>query len=88
MGTALAVGDAGVWVTYARGMNGKAQREFKELCYTVRLTGLSGVISQQLIRSSMASHFMASRRRMQRRTKARRMRSKTLRPRSKPSWRA
>lgn len=34
MGTVLGVGDAGIWVTYARGMRGKALREFKELCYT------------------------------------------------------
>ncbi|KAK5995785.1 putative C25H2.10c-like protein [Cladobotryum mycophilum] len=32
MGTALEVGDEGIWVTYARGMKGKAVREFKELC--------------------------------------------------------
>ncbi|PHH58552.1 hypothetical protein CDD81_5381 [Ophiocordyceps australis] len=32
MGTALEVGDAGIWVTFVRGMAGKAVREFRELC--------------------------------------------------------
>ncbi|KOS17629.1 hypothetical protein ESCO_002587 [Escovopsis weberi] len=32
MGTAIEIGDEGIWVTYARGMKGKAIREFKELC--------------------------------------------------------
>lgn len=31
LGTAMAVGDQGIWVTYARGMNAKAMRELKEL---------------------------------------------------------
>ena len=35
MGTKFSVGDAGIWVTYARGMKGKALREFRELCYGV-----------------------------------------------------
>ncbi|CAM1503696.1 Fc.00g012870.m01.CDS01 [Cosmosporella sp. VM-42] len=33
MGTKFSVGDAGIWVTYARGMKSKALREFRELCY-------------------------------------------------------
>ncbi|KAL7892850.1 hypothetical protein HDV64DRAFT_263551 [Trichoderma sp. TUCIM 5745] len=32
MGTALDVGDEGIWVTYARGMKGKAVREFTAMC--------------------------------------------------------
>lgn len=36
LGTTLGVGDEGIWVTYARGMKGKALREFKEICYEVR----------------------------------------------------
>ncbi|OAA49537.1 THUMP domain containing protein [Metarhizium rileyi] len=32
LGTALGVGDQGIWVTYARGMKYKAIREFRELC--------------------------------------------------------
>lgn len=36
LGTTLAVGDQGIWVTYARGMKYKAIREFKELCIEVR----------------------------------------------------
>jgi tRNA acetyltransferase TAN1 len=32
LGTALHLGDQGIWVTYARGMHSKAVREFKELC--------------------------------------------------------
>lgn len=36
IGAALAVGDEGIWVTYARGMKGKAVREFRELCDEVR----------------------------------------------------
>lgn len=32
MGNSLDVGDQGIWVTYARGMNTRAFREFKELC--------------------------------------------------------
>lgn len=35
MGTALDVGDEGVWVTYARGMKGKAVREFTAMCEEV-----------------------------------------------------
>lgn len=31
-GTAMDVGDEGIWVTFARGMTAKAVREFKELC--------------------------------------------------------
>lgn len=31
-GTALAVGDQGFWVTFARGMNTKAMREVQDLC--------------------------------------------------------
>lgn len=34
-GTALAVGDEGIWVTCARGMKSKAIREFQEVCYEV-----------------------------------------------------
>lgn len=41
MGTALEVGDQGIWVTYARGMKGKAIREFKELCDEVGLFPVS-----------------------------------------------
>ncbi|RFU73121.1 pyruvate decarboxylase [Trichoderma arundinaceum] len=42
MGTALDVGDEGIWVTYARGMKGKAVREFKALCeeYGEKLYGI------------------------------------------------
>lgn len=36
MGTALDVGDEGIWVTYARGMKGKAVREFTAMCDEVR----------------------------------------------------
>lgn len=36
LGTTLAVGDEGIWVTYARGMKFKAIREFKDLCIEVR----------------------------------------------------
>lgn len=36
MGTALDVGDEGIWVTYARGMKGKAVREFAAMCEEVR----------------------------------------------------
>lgn len=36
MGTALDVGDEGIWVTYARGMKGKAVREFTAMCEEVR----------------------------------------------------
>ncbi|KAF5022769.1 hypothetical protein F66182_5184 [Fusarium sp. NRRL 66182] len=32
LGRTLEVNDAGIWVTYARGMRGKAMREFKTLC--------------------------------------------------------
>ncbi|KAK7414133.1 hypothetical protein QQX98_006995 [Neonectria punicea] len=32
LGTTLEVNDVGIWVTYARGMKGKAMREFKALC--------------------------------------------------------
>jgi tRNA acetyltransferase TAN1 len=32
LGRTLEVNDAGIWVTYARGMKGKAIREFKCLC--------------------------------------------------------
>ncbi|RGP63295.1 dihydropteroate synthase [Fusarium longipes] len=32
LGRTLEVNDAGIWVTYARGMRGKAIREFKTLC--------------------------------------------------------
>ncbi|KAH6982802.1 hypothetical protein BKA56DRAFT_331591 [Ilyonectria sp. MPI-CAGE-AT-0026] len=32
LGRTLEVNDAGIWVTYARGMKGKAMREFKALC--------------------------------------------------------
>ncbi|KAM0240909.1 hypothetical protein ACHAP5_007708 [Fusarium lateritium] len=32
LGRTLEVNDAGIWVTYARGMKGKAIREFKSLC--------------------------------------------------------
>ncbi|KAJ4255046.1 hypothetical protein NW762_009850 [Fusarium torreyae] len=32
LGRTLEVNDAGIWVTYARGMKGKAIREFKTLC--------------------------------------------------------
>lgn len=32
MGTTLATGDQGIWVTFARGMNSKATWEFKDLC--------------------------------------------------------
>lgn len=39
MGTVLAVGDQGIWVTYARNMKGKAIREVKELCEEVRHLG-------------------------------------------------
>lgn len=35
MGTALDVGDEGIWVTYARGMKGKAVREFTAMCEEV-----------------------------------------------------
>jgi tRNA acetyltransferase TAN1 len=38
MGTALDVGDEGIWVTYARGMKGKAVREFKAMCDEVMLS--------------------------------------------------
>ncbi|PHH66855.1 hypothetical protein CDD82_1518 [Ophiocordyceps australis] len=42
MGTALEVGDAGIWVTFVRGMGSKAVREFRELCdeYGETLYGL------------------------------------------------
>ncbi|OAA73788.1 THUMP domain containing protein [Cordyceps fumosorosea ARSEF 2679] len=33
MGSSLDVGDEGIWVTYARGMNTRAFREFNELCH-------------------------------------------------------
>lgn len=36
MGNSLDVGDEGIWVTYARGMNTRAFKEFKELCDEVR----------------------------------------------------
>lgn len=32
MGNSLDVGDEGIWVTYARGMNTRAFKEFSELC--------------------------------------------------------
>ncbi|KAM5352120.1 hypothetical protein ACJ41O_004843 [Fusarium nematophilum] len=32
LGRTLEVSDAGIWVTYARGMKGKAMREFRALC--------------------------------------------------------
>lgn len=32
MGKAFAIGDQGVWVTFARGMNGKVMRELRDLC--------------------------------------------------------
>ncbi|KAH7154833.1 hypothetical protein B0J13DRAFT_618331 [Dactylonectria estremocensis] len=32
LGRTLEVNDAGIWVTYARGMRGKAMREFRTLC--------------------------------------------------------
>lgn len=35
MGKVLDVGDAGIWVTYARGMRSKAIREFTLLCEEV-----------------------------------------------------
>lgn len=35
LGRTLEVNDAGIWVTYARGMKGKAMREFKALCNQV-----------------------------------------------------
>ncbi|KAI5466509.1 hypothetical protein BGZ63DRAFT_133229 [Mariannaea sp. PMI_226] len=31
-GTTLEVNDAGIWVTYARGMKGKSMREFRAIC--------------------------------------------------------
>lgn len=36
MGSSLDVGDEGIWVTYARGMNTRAFKEFSELCDEVR----------------------------------------------------
>lgn len=36
LGRTLEVNDAGIWVTYARGMKGKAIAEFKNLCNEVR----------------------------------------------------
>lgn len=35
-GEALAVGDQGIWVSFVRGMDLKAMREFKRVCYEVR----------------------------------------------------
>jgi tRNA acetyltransferase TAN1 len=35
MGSTLEVDDAGIWVTYARGMKGKSMREFKAICNKV-----------------------------------------------------
>lgn len=35
MGKTMEVGDAGIWVTFARGMRSKAMREFTELCEQV-----------------------------------------------------
>jgi hypothetical protein len=35
MGTSLAIGDEGIWVTFARGMKTKAVREFLTLCEEV-----------------------------------------------------
>lgn len=39
MGSALDVGDQGIWVSFVRGMKTKAVREFKELCDEVRRLG-------------------------------------------------
>ncbi|KAL7790369.1 thiamine diphosphate-binding protein [Trichoderma ceciliae] len=48
MGTALDVGDEGIWVTYARGMKGKAVREFKALCeeYGEKLYGIEPPVDE------------------------------------------
>lgn len=35
MGKTMEVGDQGVWVTFARGMKGKAIRELNQLCEEV-----------------------------------------------------
>lgn len=35
IGAAIDIGDAGIWVTFARGMRSKAIREFEELCQEV-----------------------------------------------------
>lgn len=35
MGTTMALGDQGIWVTYARGMGSKAKWEFRKLCAEV-----------------------------------------------------
>ncbi|KAH6606266.1 hypothetical protein Trco_005419 [Trichoderma cornu-damae] len=48
MGTALDVGDEGIWVTYARGMKGKAVREFKAMCeeYGEKLYGIKPPVDE------------------------------------------
>ena len=49
MGTAMDVGDEGIWVTYARGMKAKAVREFKELCELVsRALRCETVVSERV----------------------------------------
>ena len=43
MGTTLAVGDEGFWVTYQKGMKTKTYRELRELCdevWAARLNSL------------------------------------------------
>ncbi|KAK4074155.1 hypothetical protein Trihar35433_3629 [Trichoderma harzianum] len=48
MGKTLEVGDEGIWVTYARGMKGKAVREFKALCdeYGEKLYGIKPPVDE------------------------------------------
>ncbi|KAL7932403.1 hypothetical protein V8C35DRAFT_306965 [Trichoderma chlorosporum] len=48
MGKSLEVGDEGIWVTYARGMKGKAVREFKALCdeYGEKLYGIKPPVDE------------------------------------------
>ncbi|GAO15826.1 hypothetical protein UVI_02021100 [Ustilaginoidea virens] len=45
LGTALDVGDQGIWVTFARGMRAKAVREFTQLCNEVIIRKFLGTAS-------------------------------------------
>lgn len=57
MGKKMDVNDAGIWVTYARGMKGKALREFKTLCEEVQC--LSPFIPRRAFTSSASVKLLS-----------------------------